>query len=53
MSETPPTLYCANHPTVETTLAQAVLVLALIITFTISRWQGQRNPATRPVASRS
>jgi high-affinity iron transporter len=40
-------------PTVETTLAQAGLILALVVTFAISRRQRQRKPATQTVAGRT
>lgn len=35
-------------PTVETTLAQLLLLIAITVTFAISHWQGQRKPAGRP-----
>lgn len=39
-------------PTVETTLAQIILMMALVVTFAISRWQEQRK-AVSPAASSS
>ncbi len=40
-------------PTVETTLAQLILVLAIVLTFALSHWQGQRKSAVRTATSRS
>lgn len=40
-------------PTVETTIAQAVLILAIIATFAISYWLEHHKPATRTVAGRT
>jgi high-affinity iron transporter len=40
-------------PTLETTAAQALLSLAIAVTFVISLWQGQRKPAARTAASRN
>jgi high-affinity iron transporter len=40
-------------PTVETTIAQTVLGLAVVVTFGLSRRQGQRKPATQPAAGRN
>lgn len=40
-------------PTLETTLAQILLLMAIVITFAISRWQGQRRPKTQTAASQS
>lgn len=40
-------------PTVETTLAQFILVIALVVTFALSRWQGQRKAVrSAPASSR-
>ncbi|MCK6629236.1 MAG: FTR1 family iron permease [Anaerolineae bacterium] len=38
-------------PTVETTLAQLILVLAIVLTFALSHWQGQRKAVNPAVSS--